>query len=63
MGRTLKIHILFWFEFSNSVDPSSPAFTGAISRRPANSSATAVNTRLVDQRYGIKQIKAVLMQY
>lgn len=62
MGRTLKIHILFSFEFSNSVDPSSPAFTGAISRRLANSSATAVNTKLVDQRYSVKQMKAVVMQ-
>lgn len=59
----MKISILFWLEFSNSVDPSSPAFTGAISHRPANSSATGVNTKVMDQMYSIKQSKAVLMQY
>lgn len=59
----MKISILFWFEFSNSLDPSSPAFTGATSHRPANSSASGVNTKAMDQMYSIKQNKAVLMQY
>lgn len=57
----MKIHILFWFDFSNSVDPSSPAFTGAISHMPANSSSTGVNTKVMDQMYSRKS-KAVLMQ-
>lgn len=59
----MKIRILFSFEFSNSVDPSSPAFTGAISHSSANSSATGVNTKVMDQMYSRKQNKAVLMQY
>lgn len=59
----MKISILFWFEFSNSLDPSSSAFTGATSHRPANSSASGVNTKVMDQMYSIKQNKAVLMQY
>jgi len=59
----VKIRILFCFEFSNSVNPSSPAFTGAISHRPASSPATGVNTKVMDQMYSIKQSKAVLMQY
>lgn len=58
----MKMYILFWFEFCNSVDHSNPAFTGAISHRPANSSTTGVNTKVMDQMYSRKQTKAVLMQ-
>lgn len=58
----MKINILFLFKFSNSVDRSSPAFTGAISHRPANSSATGVNTNVMDQMYRRKQTQVVLMQ-